>query len=344
MRASRLLSILILLQLKARLTAEALAEEFSVSIRTIYRDVDALSAAGVPIYGDRGPGGGFQLHSGYRTRLTGLGADEAEAMLMIGLPGSAETLGLGKAAARARGKLLASLPANWSETAGRVGERFHVDPVAWYRTSELATHAPALARAVLDERVATMRYESWTGVRDWSVLPLGLVQKSGDWYLVADGGGKTRVFKLSNICSLTVLDRGFERPKGFNLAAFWASELDRFEAGLRRETAILRASPAGLKRLAALGAYAADAVAKSDAPDKDGWRRLTLPIESAIDAAHLVLGAGGEVEALAPADLREAVRARARATAARHTIPRPARTQESGTNGRSSKGGRRQGD
>ncbi len=318
MRASRLLSILILLQLKAPLTAEALAEEFDVSVRTIYRDIDALSAAGVPVYGDRGPGGGFQLHEGYRTKLTGLGPDEAEALLMVGLPGSAETLGLGAAAARARGKLLAALPAGGSETAGRIAERFHVDPVDWYKAPETAPHAPTLARAVLDARAISISYESWTGLRDWTLDPLGLVQKAGAWYLVAAGAGKARIFKLSNVRKLTVLDRPALRPKGFDLAAFWSEELKRFEQALRKETALLRASPDGLKRLARIGAYAAEAIAAADAPDAEGWRALTLPIESVEDAATIILSAGGEAEALDPPALRKAVTQAARVVAARH--------------------------
>lgn len=317
MRASRLLSILILLQLRTRLTAEALAGEFGVSLRTIYRDIDALSAAGVPVFGDRGPGGGFELHQGYRTKLTGLGSDEAEAMLMIGLPGPAASLGLGPAAARARGKLLASLPANWTETAGRIGERYHFDPVDWYRRAEPASHAPALARAVLDERIAEMSYDSWKGVRDWRVEPLGLVQKAGQWYLVADGAGKPRLFKLSNIRSLTVLEQRFARPKKFDLGAFWEAELQRFEAGLRPLRATLSASEAGLKRLARLGAYAADAVAAAR-PGGVGRRLLDLPIESIDDAAATVLGCAGEVEALAPPDLRAQVAALAASAAADH--------------------------
>lgn len=318
MRASRLLSILILLQLRAPLTAEALAEEFDVSIRTIYRDIDALSAAGVPVFGDRGPGGGFQLHQGYRTRLTGLGAEEAEAMLMIGLPGSAETLGLGGAATRARRKLLAALPADWTKTAGRIGERFHVDPVDWYKAPEQAPHAPALARAVLDERAVEIRYESWSGLRDWIVEPLGLVQKAGGWYLVAAGFGKTRIFKLSSIRSLTILDRSFARPRNFDLAAFWAEELRRFEKELRKETAALIATPVGIKRLSRLGAFAVEAIANAEAPGRDGRRRLALPIESIDDAAHIVLGAGGEVEAIGPPALRDCVAALASAAAALH--------------------------
>ena len=221
MRASRLLSILILLQLRVRLTAEALAQEFEVSIRTIYRDIDALSAAGVPVYGDRGPGGGFQLLDGYRTRLTGLDADEAEAMLMIGLPGPAAALGLGGAAARARGKLLAALPAQGGAAAGRMADLFLLDPVDWYRAGEPATALPALARATLDRRAVAMTYESWTGVRDWTIEPLGLALKGSAWYVVARGAGKIRIFRVSNIKAHARLEGVFERPAGFDLQSWW---------------------------------------------------------------------------------------------------------------------------
>ena len=218
MRASRLLSILILLQVRVRLTAEALAQEFGVSVRTIYRDIDGLSAAGIPIYGDRGPGGGFQLLDGYRTRLTGLATDEAQALFMIGLPGPAAALGLGSAAARARTKVLAALSPSLGEDAGRIGARFHLDPVDWYRVPEPVDHLPALARAVLDPRLVSMRYESWRSIRDWQVEPLGLVLKAGAWYVVARGGKTVRIFKVSKILELAcgILFRaaaGFRPPR-----------------------------------------------------------------------------------------------------------------------------------
>jgi predicted DNA-binding transcriptional regulator YafY len=307
MRASRLLSILILLQLRVRLTARALAEEFEVSERTIYRDIDALSAAGIPVYGDRGPGGGFQLLDGYRTRLTGLAAGEAEAMVMIGLPGAAAALGLGDAAARVRGKLMAALPASGSEEAGRLAARFHVDPVDWYRADEPVRHLPALARAVLDQRVAAIRYESWSGVRDWRIEPLGLVLKGGAWYAAARGAGKVRIFRVSNILEQVVAEERFERPAGFDLPGWWAAELERFEAGLRPGRATLRASPEGLKRLAGLGAYAAQAV-KAAGPDADGWSRLELPTETVDQAALALLGIGPEIEVIAPGELRARLR------------------------------------
>lgn len=314
MRASRLLSILILLQLRERLTAEALAAEFEVSVRTIYRDIERLAEAGVPVYADRGPGGGFRLVQGYRTRLTGLGADEAEAMFMIGLPGPARALGLDAAASDAGRKLLAALPRGWEERAGRIGDCFHLDPADWYRDETPLPQLPALARAVLDRHPLTMTYESWTAVREWSVEPLGLVLKAGAWYLVAAGGGssqslKPRIYKVAHIRALQVrTETTFERPQDFDLAAWWAAELVRFEAGLRPGRAELRLTAAGLKRLAEQGAYARDAVAAA-VPGDDGWSRLVLPIEHVEQAARLLLGLGPDAQVLAPAELRERLRA-----------------------------------
>ncbi len=317
MRASRLLSILILLQIRGRITADALAAEFEVSTRTIYRDVDELSAAGIPVQSDRGPGGGFQLLDGYRTHLTGLASDEAEAMFMIGMPGPASALGLGGAATEAGRKLLASLPPGASEGAGRIGARFHLDPVEWYRIEETVQHLPELARAVLDQHVVTMRYESWTATREWRIEPLGLVLKAGAWYLVARGGKKIRIFKVANILEQAVQTTTFERPRQFDLPNYWTNELARFEAGLRPESATLRASPIGLKRLSVLGAYALEAVQKAGAADSDGWTRLRLPIENTEQAALLCLGIGSEIEVIEPHVVRVRLREMAKQVARR---------------------------
>jgi predicted DNA-binding transcriptional regulator YafY len=318
MRASRLLSLLFLLQLRVKLTARELAEELEVTERTIYRDVEELSAAGVPIRSDRGPGGGFQLVDGYRTRLTGLASEEAEAVFMIGLPDAASALGLGSAATMAGRKLLAALPPALSESAGRIGARFHLDPVDWYRAAPPAEHLPAIARAVLDQRPIAMRYSSWTGVRDWRVEPLGMVQKAGSWYLVARGGGKERIFRVSNVLELQTGDARFERPANFDLAAYWAAELERFEANLRKESAVLRVSALGRERLAKLGAYAALALERTSppSPGPGAWAPVELPIENVEQAALALLGIGPEVEILGPAALRARVGELARQIAA----------------------------
>lgn len=313
MRASRLLSILILLQLRVRLTAEALADEFEVSMRTIYRDIDALSAAGVPVYGDRGPGGGFALLEGYRTKLTGLDRQEAEAMLMIGMPGQAAALGLGAAAARAQAKMLAALTPDSGVLADRIAGRFHLDPVDWYRAAEPSTHLPAIARAVLDQKRMRIGYESWKGLRDRVVDPLGLVQKGSSWYLIGQVGGDKRTYRVGAIQTLVVLDDQFERPLHFDLPAHWQVQQDRFEQELRREVAHIRASPLGRTRIAELGAYAARAVAQAGVEGVNGWSDIQFPFENMEQGARALIGIGPEIEILAPAELRDAARGMASA-------------------------------
>ncbi|MBK6413692.1 WYL domain-containing protein [Sphingopyxis sp.] len=318
MRASRLLSILILLQLRGRLTAAGLAAEFEVSERTIYRDIDALSAAGVPVYGDRGPGGGFQLLGGYRTQLTGLSAREAEAMAMIGLPGPASELGIGAATSAAHNKLIAALPSDSGALADRMATRFHLDAVDWFRGAEALPHLPAIARAVLDQHTLSMRYDSWQGARDWSVEPLGLVLKAGIWYLAAHSGDKVRIYRIANLTDLKVSDAQFDRPVDFHLARWWQAEQARFEGELFATRATLRASPDGCKRLAALSPRGAAAVAVAGAPMPGGWREMTMMVEDSDHGARDMLALGAEIEVIAPASFRRRVAALAAQIAARH--------------------------
>ncbi len=312
MRASRLLAILILLQLRTRLTAQDLADEFEVSVRTIYRDVDELSAAGVPVYADRGPGGGFRLLDGWRTQLTGLAGDEAEAVPLIGLPGAAAALGLDAAAKRASGKVFAALPDAQRDRAGRLGSRFHIDPVDWYRADEPAPHLPALVRAILDQQVVMFDYESWTATKRHRADPLGLVMKGGHWYLVAATAGRRLTFRVANVRTLAVQDERFERPARFDLALHWRAQLADFEDRLRPLTARLRATVEGRRKLAEQGDYAAAAVRSAAGGDID------LPIESIDQAAALVLGLAGEVTALGPPELRARIAALAADAVVRH--------------------------
>jgi predicted DNA-binding transcriptional regulator YafY len=303
MRASRLLSMLILLQLRGRLTAQALAEEFELSPRSVYRDMDALSAAGVPIYADRGPGGGFSLLDGYRTRLTGLAAPEAEALLLAGLPAAAAALGLAHPAAAARLKLLAALPPEASKGAARIGERFHLDPLDWYRRAEAPAHLPLIAKAIWGERHLSTHYAGWPAAVRRKIDPLGLVLKAGAWYLLARSRGNVRTYKVERMSDPVMLDEGFAYPHGFDLAAHWRAEVERYEKGLRRGEARLRVSPAALSEIKRLGANIAEAVATAQT-GLDGWREAAVPIEGADHAARLLLGFGREIEVLAPAALR----------------------------------------
>jgi predicted DNA-binding transcriptional regulator YafY len=315
MRADRLLSILIRLQLRGRLTAQALADEFEVSIRTIYRDIDDLSASGVPVYADRGPGGGFRLLDGYRTRLTGLTAGEADTLLLAGLPGPAGDLGLAAPLATARLKLLAAISPAASERAARIGERLHLDPLDWYRRATPPAHLAAIAQAIWNERRLAIRYESWSATVNRKVDPLGLVLKAGVWYLVARAGRDIRTYKIAKVLELRSLDESFAYPADFDLAAHWRRELKRFEAGLRKSEATLRVSPAAMTWLDRLGADTAEAVLQTQ-PDARGWRRATVPIESIDHAARLLLGFVDDIEVLAPSGLRRALAARARRVAA----------------------------
>jgi predicted DNA-binding transcriptional regulator YafY len=305
MRASRLLSILLLLQTRGRMTAAALADEFETSIRTIHRDIDQLSAAGIPVYAERGRSGGFQLLDGFRTRLTGLTPAEAEALFLVGLPGPAADLGLGEPMADAQLKLLAALPAEGRAGAARVAGRFHLDPVGWFKSAEAADVLPALAEAVWTAQRVRVRYESWTGPVERDLEPLGLTLKAGSWYLVAQVGGKPRTYRVSAIQTLDLTQETFARPADFDLAAYWSGWARDFEARLFRGQARLRLSPKGLRRLALLTPAVAEAGARSAGPpDTDGWMAVEIPIESIDHAAGEILKLGAEAEVIGPPELR----------------------------------------
>jgi predicted DNA-binding transcriptional regulator YafY len=315
MRANRLLSILIRLQLRGRLTAQALSDEFEVSVRTIYRDIDELSASGVPVYADRGPGGGFQLLDGYRTRLTGLTVGEAETLLLAGLPGAAADLGLAEPLAMARLKLLAAMSPAASKAAARIGDRLHLDPLGWYQRAAPPANLPTIAQAIWGERRLAIRYESWSATVQRKIDPLGLVLKAGAWYLVARAGRDIRTYKTAKVLDLQALDESFVYPADFDLASHWRRELKRFEAGLRKAEATLRVSPMALSRLDRLGSDIAEPILRAQ-PDASGRRQATVPIESVDHAASLLLGFADDIEVLAPPALRSQLALRARRVAA----------------------------
>jgi predicted DNA-binding transcriptional regulator YafY len=308
MRASRLLSILILLQMRGRLSAETLAQEFEVSVRTIYRDIDQLSAAGVPVYAERGRAGGFALMDGYRTRLTGFTPAEADALLLAGVGGAAADLGMGADLAAAQLKLLASLPPDSGASAQRVASRFHLDPANWYSRIEPLEMLPALAAAVWSDTRIRIRYESWKDVVTREVDPLGLVLKGGVWYVVAAVKAQPRTYRVSNIQGLDVLDARFKRSTRFDLARYWAAWARDFEARLLRERAVVKLSPEGLRLLRELSpaaGEAADAAHSKCAPA--GWIKAEIPVEGVDYVARQLLRIGADIEVLGPPALRDAV-------------------------------------
>lgn len=305
MRASRLLTIMMLLQSRGGLSAENLAEEIEVSVRTIYRDIDQLSAAGVPVYADVGRNGGFALLEGWRTRLTGLTPPEAKALFLAGLPGPAAELGLGDAMADAELKLLAALPPDWQEEAKRVSSRFHLDPRGWFQAAETVALLRQVADAVWSERQIAVTYVSWTKVAERVLEPLGLVLKSGLWYMVAQSEWQPRTYRLEAIRALSLTDVTFVRPKDFDLAAYWAASTAQFERDVYIGTAEVRASAKGIGRLKDLNATYRAAIETSEAkPAGDGWVTLSLPIEETAWTARLFTRIGAEMEVLSPPELR----------------------------------------
>ena len=296
---------MMLLQTRGRTSAEALAEELEVSVRTVYRDIDQLSAAGVPVYADIGRNGGFALLDGWRTRLTGLTAPEAQALFLSGLPGPAAELGLGDEVAQAELKLLAALPSDWQAEAKRMSSRFHLDPAGWFHPGHQSEHLKLVADAVWSERRLAVRYERWTRISDRVLEPLGVVLKGGIWYVVARSDDKVRTFRLSNILALVVTGENFERPAGFDLPAYWAASTAQFERDVYAGTARVRASEKGRQRLRNISATVKAAVDEAQVePDDQGWAELTIPIEEIGWASREMIRIGAEVEVLEPPDLR----------------------------------------
>jgi predicted DNA-binding transcriptional regulator YafY len=318
MLASRLLSILMLLQARGQMSASELAAEFEVSIRTIHRDVDQLSAAGIPVYADRGRAGGFKLLDGYRTKLTGMTQSEAETLFLAGLPGPAAELGLADLMATARLKLMAALPAGMPD-AERIAARFHLDPGGWFRGTEQPSFLPQIAQAVWNERYLRIQYRR-DGERYARRLgPLGLVLKGGTWYLVAESGKTIRTYRAANIVEAQALDEPYTRPKKFDLAAHWTKSAREYEAGVYRESATVRLSPKGRALIDLLGPHVMAAVDENaGAPDADGWIRCVIPLESFSFGVRELMRLGEEVEVLAPAAFRAQMANTARAMAKAH--------------------------
>ena len=324
MRASRLMALLFVLQRRRSATAAQLATELEVSERTIYRDVAALVEIGVPLWTEPGHGGGIRLVDGWRTRLDGLTAHEAAAMLAMGAPALLAELGLGSALAAAQSKVLATLPAELGAHARRISERVHLDAPGWFQSPAEAPHLATLAAAVWEQRRVGIGYERGYGVTELVhrlVEPLGLVLKAGVWYLVAAvPGGDVRTYRASRVRTAELDDTLFDRPAGFDLAQWWAGSAARFAGSMLRETVRVRLSPRGLRALPNVTdrEAALAAVAAADEPDAEGWREVRLDVESVRVAAGQLTALGGEVEALDPPELRAGLAAHGTALAARN--------------------------
>jgi predicted DNA-binding transcriptional regulator YafY len=291
-------------------------------VRTIYRDVDALSGAGVPVYAEPGPGGGIRLVAGYQSRLRLLLEPEATALALAGVPGAAEQLGLGAVLAAAQTKVDEALPPELRGRAGRVRERFLLDAPAWFRDVDEVPLLPALSEAVWEGRRVDIRYRIGDRVVRRTVGPLGLVLKAGTWYLVALAGRRrsVRTYRVSRV--LSVRDRGerVERPEGFDLAAAWQESQMSFARDILRieVRARIRRPTAGRLRLAMGEVAANEAMAAAGPPDRAGWCATTFPAES-VEVAHSeLLRLGADIEVLEPVELRLRLAESGRALARHH--------------------------
>jgi predicted DNA-binding transcriptional regulator YafY len=308
MRASRLVNLLLLLQSRGGMTASQLAEELEVSVRTIHRDVEELSAAGVPIFAERGPLGGIRLVDGYRTRLTGMTADEAEALFLSGLSGPAAQLGLGTVVAAAQLKVMAALPPELRSRASRLVQRFHLDAAGWFQANEDVPHLASLSTAVWDGRAVAVEYDRGDDVVSRTLAPLGLVLKGGIWYVVAAVEGQVRTYRASRVVGATLLDEPVDRPDDFDLASFWvesSAAYEREQPSVVVDVRIREADSWRLNQVFGRGTVAgAERVGESD---HVGTIRLRIRLGYPDEVPGLLLAVGHNLEVLGPAEIRQKV-------------------------------------
>ncbi|UED83749.1 helix-turn-helix transcriptional regulator [Streptomyces profundus] len=311
MRAARVIRLLLLLQSRRSMTAGELAAELEVSERTVARDVAALSEAGVPVYADRGRAGGYRLVGGYRTRLTGLGRHEAEALFLSGVPSALRDMGLADTASAARLKVSAALLPELRDAEQSAAQRFHLDAPHWWQAPETPEQLPLIAEAIWGDLRFRGRYRRGDGSgveREWE--PYGLVLKAGAWYLAArpsgDDGHGHRIYRVARFSEVALGGGPFDRDPGFDLPAFWAGQAAAFARAILREHVRLRLTEAGVRRLRHhTDRTAADeAVAHAEGPDADGRMTVTLAVESLNVAFEQLLALGADAEVLEPPGLR----------------------------------------
>jgi predicted DNA-binding transcriptional regulator YafY len=294
------------------MTAAELASELEVSERTVTRDAQALSEAGVPVYADRGRAGGYRLVGGYRTRLTGLARSEAEALFLSGVPGALRDMGLADAASAARLKVSAALLPSLRDAPDSAAQRFHLDAPAWFREPETPALLPVIAEAVWDDRLVRAVYRRGDAEVERELEPYGLVLKAGIWYLCARvaGGGAFRTYRIDRFDAVAARgdrDDRFSRDPDFDLPGHWAAQAERFARSILHAEVVVRLSPDGVRGLpyAVDPLSAREALGNAGVPDAEGWVTVTVPVESE-EVAHTQLTAlGPEVEVLAPESLRE---------------------------------------
>lgn len=313
MRADRLLSIVLLLQTNQQMTSRTLAERLEVSERTIHRDMEALSGAGIPVVAERGSSGGWSLLGEYRTNLTGMNESEIQSLFVTPSPKLLSDLKLQKASEGALLKLLAALPAMYRRGAERARQRIYVDSASWSREEENVPLLPLIQESIWNERKLRITYERGPECEavEREVDPLGLVAKGNAWYLVARIDGDLRSYRVSRISKAELLNIPCLVPHDFDLAKYWTKSAATFKANLPKYVATFRVSPEVFPRLRFAGRFAR--VGQVVETDERGWLKVTVAFDVEEMACEYALGFGSKLEVVEPSTLREKVIAMARA-------------------------------
>jgi predicted DNA-binding transcriptional regulator YafY len=310
MRADRLLSMLMLLQTRGRSTARQLAIELEVSERTIYRDVIALNAAGMPIYTEGGPGGGISLVESYQTNLTGLRPEEAQALSMLNIPEPLVRLGVGQELKAALLKLSAAVPPSVREKQAQARQRIHLDAAWWFQPEEPTPYLKVIQQAVWQVRLLQITYRGdFNATSEQVVAPYGLVAKASVWYLIFSRAGHIRAWRVARIVLASMLPQSFERRADFDLAAFWQKWCADFEKDRSHYMVHALVSPSLAARLSRLLRENQPEVLNlpPSAVQREGWQAMTLTFENFENARTRILGYGGAIEVLDPPALRASV-------------------------------------
>lgn len=305
LRADRLLSILLLLQNHGRMTSRELAEKLEVSERTIFRDMEALSAAGIPVYAERGSGGGWALTEGYQTKLTGMKPEEIYSLLLSHPSSLLDDLGIKENFEAAWQKLLAASPAVIRKNAEIVRQRIHIDGAGWHQSQESFEHLSTVQEAVWEERKLHLQYRRQDESVERIVHPLGIVAKRNVWYLVAAVDGDMRTYRISRLVSARMLEERFERPAGFDLEAYWEQSTEQFKMRLPRYPARMRVNEKLRSRIGQ--ERYANIMSSTHAGEASEWLELDIEFQTLESACEIILSYGPLVEVLAPAELRTKV-------------------------------------
>ncbi|MBD8007495.1 helix-turn-helix transcriptional regulator [Bacillus norwichensis] len=306
MRADRLMNIMILLQNRGKMTAKELATELEVSDRTILRDMDALSNAGIPIVSDRGKGGGWRLMDNFRTRLSGLNIDDIKSLFLFPSGKLLEDLGLNMQGLDTRQKLLAAIPGTFRDEAQAIWERIHIDSSTWRQSKEKVHALKTVQQAVWESKKLKIYYEQADGEQKERLIePLGLVAKGNRWYLVASRNGELRNYRVSRIQTAQIEDETFKRPIDFNLAYYWEQSKKKFIQNLPQYDVQVEIHPAIIPRINFTGKFVQ--FVQRENPNEDKWIPATLRFNDKQEAVEFILGFANKMRVISPDELPEKI-------------------------------------